>query len=110
MSDWYIVEPGGHVRKAASLIEGAAWFEKAAMTPFLEGGKRVKYDVLPSGRVVSTVFLALDHRHGEGPPLLFETMVFPSEGQWSELAADRYSTHEEALAGHARHVAAADSY
>jgi hypothetical protein len=52
---------------------------------------------------VSTVWLGLDHRFGAGPPLIFETMVFGGEhdqGQW------RYSTEEQALAGHERVVKA----
>lgn len=68
---------------------------------------------------VSTVFLGLDHRHfGEGPPILFETMVFkgpvPTIGeifsgkdldhQFSDLQ-ERYSTWEEAEAGHRKIVA-----
>lgn len=58
-----------------------------------------------SGRFVSTVWLGLDHRHGGGgPPLIFETMVFPidknGDVEYHELDAERYSTEEEALAGH----------
>ncbi len=50
-------------------------------------------------QAVSTVFLALDHNFGDGPPLLFETMVFGGKyDQWM----DRYHTYEEALAGHNR--------
>lgn len=56
---------------------------------------------------VSTVFLPIDHGWGEGPPILFETMVFGygddeeaiwegREWQWS------YATKEEALVGHAK--------
>lgn len=52
---------------------------------------------------VSTVFLALDHSHGDGPPLLFETMVFGGEHSG---ACFRYATWDEAVAGHARVVAA----
>jgi hypothetical protein len=46
---------------------------------------------------VSTVFLGLDHSFGDGPPLLFETMVFRGEhdqAQW------RYTTWDEAESGH----------
>ena len=46
---------------------------------------------------VGTVFLGLDHSFGEGPPLLFETMVFG--GSLSD-AMDRYSTWDEAVSGH----------
>jgi hypothetical protein len=53
---------------------------------------------------ISTVFLGLDHRFGdEGPPLVFETMVF--KGSWSGIDMARYSTYEEAEAGHAEMVA-----
>src|SRR5262245_21525974 len=47
---------------------------------------------------VSTVFIGLDHRdYGDGPPLIFETLIFGGEfdGQmW------RYSTWDDAEAGH----------
>lgn len=47
---------------------------------------------------VSTVFLGLDHNFwGEGPPILFETMIFGGEHDgWM----DRYATWEEAELGH----------
>lgn len=52
---------------------------------------------------VSTVFLGLDHnRFGDGPPHLFETMVF-SGGD--EVHCERCSTWEEAEAQHHRIVA-----
>ena len=47
---------------------------------------------------VSTVFLAVDHSFGDGPPLLFETMVF---GGALDCEQVRYATWEEAEAGHA---------
>lgn len=55
---------------------------------------------------VSTVWLGMDHRSGDGPPLIFETMVFDEaavewlDDQW------RYSTLDEARAGHESVVAA----
>lgn len=61
---------------------------------------------------VSTVFLGVDHRHlGDGPPILFETMVFasPVKGEtFPEEMFDicrRYCTWDEAAAGHAEIVA-----
>lgn len=52
---------------------------------------------------VSTVFLSVDHQWGEGPPVLFETMIFGGpHADWT----DRYSTWDEAVAGHERVVAA----
>lgn len=46
---------------------------------------------------ISTVFLALDHQYGKGPPILWETMVFggPLDGE-----QDRYSSRAAALRGH----------
>lgn len=46
---------------------------------------------------VSTVWLGLDHRFGEGPPLIFESMVFGGE---YDGYARRYSTFEAAKEGH----------
>lgn len=66
---------------------------------------RVAESKLPNGYWISTVWLGLNHRYGDGPPLIFETMVFPlgadgSVSDWGELDSDRYSTEAEALAGH----------
>lgn len=55
------------------------------------------------GPWVSTVWLGHNHRYGDGPPLIFESMVF---GLGEELM-DRYATEAEALAGHERVVAEA---
>lgn len=52
---------------------------------------------------VSTIFLGMDHRHlGEGPPILFETMVFGGARDGDQR---RYCTWDEAEAGHAAKVA-----
>ncbi len=49
---------------------------------------------------ISTVFLVMDHSFGlDGPPLVFETMVFPLYSL-EELDRKRYSTWEEAKEGH----------
>lgn len=58
---------------------------------------------LPGGARVSTVWLGLDHQFGDGPPLIFETMVFPAESSM-DLDCERYSTEEEAKAGHSAMV------
>ena len=62
--------------------------------------KIIKQETLPDGKKVSTVWLGLDHNFGEGEPLIFETMVFPSEGDFSDVDVERYSTLEEAQKGH----------
>ena len=65
--------------------------------------RRVAETTLPSGKWVSTVWMGIDHRFtGDGPPLIFETMVFPSEDNPSDQDMERYSTEEQALEGHER--------
>ena len=57
---------------------------------------------------ISTVFLQVDHRHGKGPPLLFETMIMPGEDpfevvtDWHEIESFqvRYSSLQHAHDGH----------
>lgn len=49
--------------------------------------------------LVSTVFLSVDHNYDDGPPILWETMIF-KKGDWSELYCERYSSYKEALEGH----------
>jgi hypothetical protein len=47
---------------------------------------------------VSTVFLGMDHRMiGESLPVLWETMIFGGE---HDQYQERYTSHEDALAGH----------
>ena len=88
----YILNDDGTCRKA-ELLEWACWYETAKR----HIGKTT------IGKVqVSTVFLGIDRQFGEGPPLLFETMIFGGsldENQW------RYSTIAEAKEGHAAAVA-----
>ena len=77
-----------------SMEEWAAGYEN------FDERKRVALDVI-GGTKVSTVWLGLDHSFGSGPPLIFETMVFGGEFDQEQ---QRYSTEEEAKAGHARWV------
>lgn len=56
---------------------------------------------------VSTVWLGLDHSYprGEGPPIIFETMVFLYDsGLGHDYDMERYSTEEDAIQGHRRMV------
>ena len=56
---------------------------------------------LAGGVHVSTVFLSLNHAFGQGPPVLFETMIF---GGPHDDYQERYTTVEEAREGHRRAV------
>jgi hypothetical protein len=51
---------------------------------------------------ISTVWLGMNHRYGNGAPLIFETMVFGGELDGEQ---ERYATEAEAVAGHAAMVA-----
>jgi hypothetical protein len=67
-----------------------------------EAYKRIAKDEV-AGYLVSTVWLGLDHSFGVGPPLIFETMVFASEGgdfDMSGVGQWRYATEEAARIGH----------
>lgn len=61
----------------------------------------VKRSELPGGVTVSTVFLGLDHSYGNGPPVLFETMIFEGDHDGYQ---ERYCTWEEAEQGHERAI------
>jgi len=53
---------------------------------------------------VSTVWLGINHNFaGAGPPLIFESMVFPLDS-FEDQDCRRYSTLDDALAGHAELV------
>lgn len=66
----------------------------------LKQNRTVEFYESPQGNV-STVWLGLNHQWGDGPPLIFETMVF---GGALDQECYRYSTEEEAKAGHAAMV------
>lgn len=89
----YILKDGIPVQEP-DLLTWAIWYEDF-------DGRRVANIEIGDVRI-STVFLGLDHQWGGGPPLLFETMIFGGE---HDDYQERYSTLEEAMAGHARAVA-----
>ena len=69
---------------------------------WLESAERRVAHTMVGDISISTVFLGLDHNFNqEGPPILFETMVFggPLDGEMR-----RYSSWEEAEKGHAEIV------
>ena len=75
------------------LIEWAQWMSNA--------DRFVAKTQINDNIEVSTVFLALDHNHFGGKPVLFETMVFRG-GDGEEI--DRCCTWEEAEAMHEKMV------
>lgn len=89
----------GHTPVVADLMTWARWFSDV-------NARRVATDTLPGDVLVSTVFLGLDHNFGRGLPLLFETMILGGE---HDGYSDRYTTWDEAEAGHAKALAMARS-
>lgn len=85
----------GHTPVQCDMMEWAEQFE-------IISSRRVA-ETRVCGVWVSTVFLGNNHQFGDGPPLIFETMIFggPDDQDYQE----RYSTWDEALAGHERAVA-----
>jgi len=86
---------GHEVVPVEDLMVWAEWFSNAGEDRIVKKQKVGQYEV-------STVFLGLDHSFGDGPPLLFETMVF---GDIDEEYQTLCSTWEEAEAQHERAVA-----
>lgn len=91
-SRYYILD--GKTAVKTDEVTWARWFESH--------DRQVARDVIGPYRV-STVFLGLDHSFTtDGPPLIFETMVFTSA---RGIYMDRCATWEEAEAMHAKAVA-----
>lgn len=92
MSGKYVLNDQGEPELCDDVVAWSYWFETA--------DRVVKQDDF-GGVMVSTVFLGLDHSFGEGPPVLYETLVF---GGKLDDEQERYSTRKEAEQGHERMV------
>lgn len=90
----YILDEHDNPIHEPDTLRWAAWFEthdRRVCQDLDEGDGDKKI-------LVSTVFLGVNHRHfGEGPPILWETMVF---GGLLDGEQRRYTSKEEALLGH----------
>ena len=91
MMDYYILNEQKEA-VPADLDEWARFFER---------GDRIIARNEIGAAMVSTVFLGINHQHGDGPPLLFETMIF---GGAHDEHQERCSTYEEAVTMHRRAV------
>ena len=86
MSDYYA--------KDGSSIEMLEWGKLFSDWDY----KRIAKTTI-NGAEVSTVWLGMNHSFGEGPPLIFETMIFGDNPLGDEYC-DRYATEAEAQKGH----------
>lgn len=92
--DHYWMLEGKTVVDAPDMLTWAKWFGKS--------DRNVAHTPLANGYRVSTVFLGIDHNFCDiEPPLIFETMTFPSDDRQLQ---QRYSTWDEAEKGHAEVV------
>lgn len=94
---FYKMNADGSTEPLDGVLDWAHWIE-------IQGAeiRQIRYDEIDEIEV-STVFLGLDHSHSMDPmrSLLFETMVFGGPDDGSQ---ERYSTYEEAIQGHDRHL------
>lgn len=89
MNKRYILDEGGTPQIEPDLRKWAEWFDSFDC-------QIVRHKI---GDVeISTVFLGLDHQYGDGPPLLYETMIFG--GPLDCEMRRRYATEDEARKGH----------
>lgn len=93
--DKFTLDKDGVPTPVDDLFDWAQWMQTA--------DRQVAKDLIGSHRV-STVFLGLDYSFEEhGPPILYETMIFGPLMVNDEYQT-RYSTREQALAGHQRAI------
>lgn len=80
----YILDERGEPVQEKDLFTWAEWLEKSRE-------QRIVRQEWVGEWQVSTVFLGLNHRWGEGPPILWETMVFngPHNGEMTRCAGGR---------------------
>jgi hypothetical protein len=91
---WYILD---HERRPVRVDDALTWGRWLQEVE----DNHVAHEEIGDTRV-STIFLGLDHRHsGNGPPMLFETMIF---GGMLDGTRWRYSTWDDAETGHAMAV------
>jgi hypothetical protein len=88
---WYVINEDHEIRPARDIVEA----DECLKNPYL---RQVGEDHI-GHHWVSTVFLCLDHNYtGEGPPVLFETLVQGLGNSGGVIR--RYRTWDEAAAGH----------
>jgi hypothetical protein len=94
-----------------TLMEFADAMESASDAKKKGNGRHVGYTET-NDHLVSTVWLGVDHNFDvDGPPLIFETMIFCQHDEPCELGEEcwRYSTETEAETGHLHAVTLAEA-
>jgi len=91
----YTLDDNGDPVPEPDLLKWAEWLEGAS-------SQRVVAQDNVGEVLVSTVFLGLNHSFTDGPPILYETMIF---GGNHDSYQDRYRNKVAAAAGHDRAMA-----
>jgi hypothetical protein len=104
----YILDDDNQPVPCNDILEWGEWFQQNPQRRIVAQTKLTSFRV-------STVFLGLDHNfYDDGPPLLFETMVFHDDDmagrEAGESACGRWSTWAEAVAGHNEYVRKFDDF
>lgn len=93
----YILNDEGEPQVCEDIVKWGRWFQ-------VTHNRIVGRTDLSNGIRISTVFLGLDHSFNEGPPVLWETMIFGAKGDEYQ---ERYTSREAAILGHAEALEAA---
>lgn len=96
----YILNKDQEPVEVENIIDWAHWMsthERRVMLTKFESTDKNDKEIL-----ISTVFLGVDHNFGNGPPILWETMIFPDDKwRYQRRHTSRYEAviaHEEAQA------------
>src|SRR5262245_28741598 len=94
MPAYYVLDTEHHLVRVRNVLAWARWYEG-------NYDKRAVDRTTISGNCfVSTVFIGLDHRFfDDGPPLVFETMIFGGPTGLDE-SVWRYASWDDAVTGH----------
>jgi len=89
----YILNSQGEPEPEDDILRWGAWFENDERRIV----RQQRWQADNGSHFVSTVFLGTDHNWFDGPPILWETMVF-IDGE--DCEQQRYSSRDEAIIGH----------
>ena len=103
MSNLYILDDWGEPEICNDPVGWARWLERDEHRVV----RQQRFVADGSALFVLTVFVGRDQRYfGDGPPLLWETMVFDEhDDPTCEIDVERYSSRADAIAGH-NHIVA----
>ncbi len=88
---WYVLERDGVTPLPMPIEWAGRWWEN-------NDGQNRRVDSTWLGKIhISTVFLGIDHSWDDGPPVLWETMIF---GGIHDGYQERYTSYRDARLGH----------